>query len=292
MDRDEADELAAKLRKITIADLIERMEVIVVPFCVIDNQVGTLYKLTGRLHALEKYPPHFGVTLESCETALKFDFVDSLELAIKRHLELISKITSIHSVQISNLADEVVEEDHDKDDGDGDGNESSTAKLGAGDPDDGGNDDVDDADDQGSDAQKRKMQEKDEIDYEDDVSEKQTVGDESSDLESGLDQAEDDDDYNLGGQGASEEQVEDGEENACQGMESSAMSVKETEMASVKKESSSRRSKKPTDRAFFVDVDGVNFEIHFLFKDEPHILLAEVKSYQFSLFCFKREKPC
>ncbi|CAA6667519.1 unnamed protein product [Spirodela intermedia] len=95
--RDAADQLAARLRRITVADVLESMEVCVVPFCVMEKKVGTVYKLSGKLYSPDKYPPHSGITLERCETAVKYDFVDALELAIKKHLETVSKISSIQS---------------------------------------------------------------------------------------------------------------------------------------------------------------------------------------------------
>ena len=55
---------------------------------------------------------------------------------------------------------------------------------------------------------------------------------------------------------------------------------KESKSESKKKTTKSR--KKKINRTIFVDAKGLKFEVHYVFKKEPHILLTEVP---FFLLC-------
>ncbi|CAA6675609.1 unnamed protein product [Spirodela intermedia] len=251
------------------------MEVCVVPFCVMEKKVGTVYKLSGKLYSPDKYPPHSGITLERCETAVKYDFVDALELAIKKHLETVSKISSIQSV--SGGEESFVEGESGEDD------EPSTPSVR-------GWATMRTTPDQGTDAQKRKNRRmtrstmrttwvKTMVRSEGGRIEQ--AGDEPSGFESEIDQAEVDEDYSLGGEVPTLES--DGEMGAAGGAaEEEDTKKSHAPDSSMAPESETteegKQFSKPSDKVFFVEVNGLNFELHFLFRDEPHILLIAQKA--------------
>lgn len=248
--------------RISVADIIESMEVHILPLSVHNNEICRIYKL------LMTFKHHEFVSLEDCEDTLMLAFLRGLEDAIENHMGLLSKISGIKNFK-SNLRSQENEMDEDA---------SLTSRMEKNDVNEDGdsdNDESDDiADDLGFDTQKRKQQATDEMDYEG------ASGDESADEEE------------QGMAGQSHDEVETGEDEDF--IDVSKEDTSETpydrmEMSEPKscdkqaKSKSQKRNKsekklvcKDGDRCIFVEVKGQNFEAHFRFTNEPHILLAQV----------------
>ncbi|GMY21608.1 DNA-directed RNA polymerase I subunit 1 [Fagus crenata] len=136
------------------------MKVSVVPFAVHDHKICSRYKLEMVLYTPENYPKNTDISLEDWEETLEVVFVRELEDAIQNHLLLLSKISGIKNF----MPDSQSHASNGTDDDDVSGNRLQREEE---------NDDDDDADgggvseDMGSDAQKRKQQSRDEMDYDD-----------------------------------------------------------------------------------------------------------------------------
>ncbi|XP_058072061.1 DNA-directed RNA polymerase I subunit 1 isoform X2 [Magnolia sinica] len=283
--RAEAERLAAKLKMVSVADIVESMEVCVVPFSVHQEGASTIYKLKMKLFPPELYPPYSDITLEDCEETLEVLFIRELEDSIQSHIKMLSKIRGIKAVTNSeehNTTKETSEEEPG----------SISHQVGEEEDDDGGGEGDEVADDLGGDAQKRKRQAKDEMDYDDGMeSEVPIVEDElkeskqSTGFESEIDQVEDDGDYTLGG----ESEIMEGEDQIFDAEDEAPGSPSKPDYVSKLKESNSELKpkakqrkgrghliKKKTDRAILVVINGLKFEAHFCFRDEPHILLAQI----------------
>ncbi|EHA8587710.1 DNA-directed RNA polymerase I subunit 1 [Cocos nucifera] len=289
--REDAERLASKLRRVCLADIVESMEVCSVPFCIHGNEVSTIYKLRMNLYPPELYPQHSDLTLEDCMTTLRTNFIDDMEDAIAKHLDMICKISDINSVTAkgeSNLAEGTDEGEHGSKSTHGEDKDNSR-----------GFDDVDDDDgineDEGMDAEKRKQRASDEMEYEDGIEKESSAkadehdGDTQSGFESEIDQVEADEDYTVGGDPSMEVEdpsleVEETPESPSKAEPTPTLEdgkkkqkladSKESKSESKKKKTKSR--KKKINRTIFVDAKGLKFEVHYIFKEEPRILLAEV----------------
>lgn len=280
-----------------MADIVEHMEVCCVPFCIHGNEVSTIYKLKMNLYPPEIYPPHSDLTLEDCMITLRTNFIDAMEDAIAKHLDMICKISDINSVtakEESNLAEGTDEDEH--------GSKSTHGE----DKDSTGFDDVDDDDgvneDEGMDAEKRKKRASDEMEYEDGIEKESSAkadehdGETQSGFESEIDQVEADEDYTVGGDPSMEvkdfslEVEEETPESPSKAQPAPTLEDgKKKQKLADSKESKSKSKKKTTkprkkkiNRTIFVDAKGLKFEVHYIFKKEPRILLAEVP---FFLLC-------
>ncbi|CAI9105275.1 OLC1v1004165C3 [Oldenlandia corymbosa var. corymbosa] len=247
--------------KITVAHIIETMEVHILPLSVHNNELSRIYKLrmTFKCHSL--------LSPEDCEETLSHGFLRGLEDAIENHIALLAKISGIKNYksnsrpQENEMDEDVSLTSH--------GKESDVDEDG-----DGGDDDSDANADLGSDSQKRKQQATDEIDYED------ASGDESADeSEQGV-AGESNDEHGIG---EDEEIVNVDYEHASEipndEMEMSRhKSSDRTASPASKRRNRSRKIfvGKETDRHVFVEVKGGKFEAHFRFTNEPHILLAQI----------------
>lgn len=250
------------------------MKVCVVPVVVDGGQICSIYKLEIKLYKPKHYPKYTSISLEDWEETLEVVFVRELEDAIENHMLLLSKISGIKnfssdpsnsSKSLEDVSSNVTQEknvriDDDEDDDDGAG-------------------DIEEADDLGLDAQKRKQQGRDEIDYEDAAGEDADEGEPSEKF------AEEDDNQDRSDSEVIEDdipQVPDSKTaNSSEIEKFSKRSKSKDEKHKMK--SSSKRSKlnkKDTDRAVFVEAKGMHFEVHFRFTGEPHILLAQVLLYE------------
>ncbi|KAK9170052.1 hypothetical protein Syun_002192 [Stephania yunnanensis] len=253
--RDDADCLAAKFMKVSVADVVENMEVCVVPFSVYRKKACTLYKLKMKLYSPELYPRFSDISLKDCQKTLEHVFVDELERAIKTHLTMLSKISGIKNFVQKNASG-----DDEESDGDLDSKHEQTGQEN-GKGDDGDNDDDDDdddgeAEDLGADAQKRKSQARDEMEYEDSIENEASMneseyidGEPSGGFESEVDQG----DPEISNDVNDDAQIHDAED-----------------------ESEPGAAKKNRDRTVFVEAKGLDFEVHLRFIDEPYILLSEI----------------
>eukprot|EP00262_Sarcandra_glabra_P017842 TRINITY_DN6235_c0_g2_i1.p1 TRINITY_DN6235_c0_g2~~TRINITY_DN6235_c0_g2_i1.p1 ORF type:complete len:522 (+),score=102.42 TRINITY_DN6235_c0_g2_i1:184-1566(+) len=273
--RDDAEFIAAKLKKVSVADIVESMEIHIVPFYVQEEQASTIFKLKMKLYPPELYPPYLNITLEDTENTLKNLFVRELEDAIQSHIVMLTKIRGITSAK---------DESHSSKETDDDELNSEPSQVGGN---DNGGDDEDgyvSPEDEGGDAEKRKRQATDEMNYyEDDTENERSVIDDerydsklSAGFESEVDQikAADDDDYTIAG----EDQIFEAEDEASEVesiAKSKARKLKQKSEAKGKKVESIR-VKKEADRAILVVASGTDFEVHFSFNNEPHILLAQI----------------
>ncbi|KAG9448436.1 hypothetical protein H6P81_008401 [Aristolochia fimbriata] len=276
--RDVSDRLAAELMQVTVADIVEQMEVVTVPFAIHREQVATVYKLRVKIYSPEHYPPYSNITLEEIQNALGH-FVVQLEASIQAYLVTLEKIHGITDVS-GNMV----------------GTSTDNDGAGAGDGDDnvdgGDNGDGEENDDEeGIDAQKRKRQATDEMDYEDDTGNELSSlryenrdGDLSVGFESEVDQVEaGDEDYNLGvsteaGDGDQVFYAEDeAPKNSLELEKTPGTKPSEKGNNNNKTKKATRKRKKKEDgRVIFRDIDGLDFEVHFCLMDAPHILLAEI----------------
>lgn len=260
--KNDAQSLLAKVKKITVADMIESMEVKLLPLSIYNHQVSQLYKLTVKLKK------HDFVSSEDCEYTLKFVFLRELEDAIESHLALLSKINGIQNFKTSS---ESVDSDETEENASSTRHEEEML-------DDDDDDEDERTEDLSSDAQKRKQQTTDEMDYDDDENENENEAETTAEIEDEkseqTDEIDNGDEEEIGDRGNEEQTsklqstVED-----ISNTKSSKSKTKTTVKQNKKKE---RRSKKDSDRCVFVDVEGLHFEVHFRFVNEPHILLAQV----------------
>lgn len=247
----------AKVKKITVADIIESMEVHLLPLSVHNNEIGRIYKL------MMTFKRHEFASLEDCEETLTHAFLRELEDAIENHMALLSKISGIKNF-ISNPRSKENEMDEDA------SAMTSQGEGSDGDDDGDGNDDM--AEDLGSDARKRKQQATDEMDYED-ISEDELI----ADHEQGKDGQSNDE----VGPGEDKETMDVDDEYASEmqndnGKTSKPKSGSKKEKSAHKKRNTWEKISKEKDRHVFVEVKGQHFEAHFRFTNEPHILLAQV----------------
>ncbi|KAM1096722.1 hypothetical protein ACFX19_014474 [Malus domestica] len=143
----------------------------------------------------------------------------------------------------------------------------------------------------GLDAQKRKLQAFDEMDYEDgcevevrdgDLTDGDEVeNDEENDIENGKDDA-------LGVVHVIDEKSESPLEEAGDLPKPKSEEKKNKSGATIKKEVRAQLVRKETDRSIFVSANGFHFEVHFKFTDEPHILLAQIAQRTAQKVCMQR----
>ncbi|KAI3942205.1 hypothetical protein MKW98_003804 [Papaver atlanticum] len=265
----EVQSLAAKFKKVTVADIIESMEVHLVPCFTHNGQVSTLYKLKIKVHQPEDFPPYMDIKLEDCMQTLDVLFVRELEDMIHSHLKLLSRISGIH--KIAGVESGFVSETELKEDEDESGKKSQ--QVGE-DSDDNGEDDDDDdyeAEDLDGDAQKRKQQTTDEIDYDEDGMEPEASVVENLDTDSD----KGDDHISEGEAQASD--AEDEQKSIPMPKKSKPEENKAGPDGNPKKVTKARGVQKKFDRNIFTETTGLDFEVHLIFSPkEPHILLSEI----------------
>ncbi|GJS27005.1 DNA-directed RNA polymerase I subunit 1 [Tanacetum coccineum] len=244
----DAEKLVEKVKKLTVAELMQSIEVSKLPHVIHNNEVCRLYKLMVKL----KQPRH--VSLQNCQATLRNSFLRALEDAIERHVALLSRINGIKreknsdSKRSSNAGED--------DDGDDD---NANANANDDDDDDGGDDDNDN---DGGDGDKRKRQSTDSVEYED-GSEEGEEEDASSDVENGGDEGK------VGTETATDDEM-DAEHPA------EKQHAREEDAEKVEVNVIEGFVERKFDRNTFVEVKDLNLEVHFRFTNEPEVLLAEV----------------
>ncbi|KAL5783905.1 hypothetical protein ACOSQ2_006297 [Xanthoceras sorbifolium] len=276
---DDAKRLADKLKKITVADIVESMEVSVMPFSVHEGQTCSIFKLKMKLYKPIHYPKHTDISVEDWEETLEVAFVRELEDAIQNHLLLLSKISGIKNFVSGSVSKGSNETDDDI-------SASGSQHKGQND-DDADDEDAEDAEDLGLDVQKQKQQATDEKDYEDDAEEEVKEGASLAGYGSEIDQAENEteNDQNENGieNDKAENEIEINKDKTSEslsrlGKTSTPNSSKKKTKSEVKgkKKVKAKLVKKETDRAIYVAATGLHFEVHLKFINEPHILLAQI----------------
>ncbi|KAJ3708139.1 hypothetical protein LUZ61_011844 [Rhynchospora tenuis] len=273
--REEAERVAAKLRRICVADVVERMEVCTIPFFVKDKRVFTVYKLKMQLFPPESYPPHSDLTPDECLSVISDVFVEAMEDAIQKHLSLLNRIRNINEAEGGKDIEERGADSEAEEEG-------ANGKSGE----DGEMDDGDVSDGEGADAEKRRRQERDEMEYEDDLETKETEKREKIDGEydDGTDNemGEEEEDYTMGAveTEAEEELVEDNEEKETYEVKRDNKKDKEKKKSKKENDGKVMKEKKKTKkkkRRIHMESNGLDFEVHFRFgQDDPHVLLTEI----------------
>ncbi|KAK8455838.1 hypothetical protein SEVIR_4G227300v4 [Setaria viridis] len=284
--RDDARRVAAKLRRVRVADIVEKIEVCTVPFYNTNGHVSTLYKLQMKLYPQKHYPPQSDLTVDECQTTLRTVFVDAMEHAIEKHLDLLHKINEIRAVKVNDAEGSLSDGGEESESRHGDGEETGMSD---------GDDENDNDDDLGTDAEKRKRQERDEMEYDDDTENEEGMDSESEEEtkvkhQSEEDPAESGDDL----QEADEEhKTSKSDMTSVDDMSYSAKKVKKSkdkhETAKLqerthtegksderKQDQMTYKRKKKLKRTVHVESKDLDFEIHYAFCDEPHILLAQI----------------
>lgn len=277
--REDAEFIASKLGRISLADVIETMEVSIVPFFIIEKQVYTLYKLTLKLYSPEFYPPHSGISLALCMETLEKMFIKEMEEEITKHLLLSSKIKNIRT---SSFKKDVESDEGDSDEPGGQiaaGNKNDVDENDENDDDDDDANNVDDDDDNimdaedlGADAEKSKRQTNDEIEYDDNVeNEMSALNDEYDGMQSGSevesDLIDDKEDY----------AVETEVSQTPLTLESTSHVASKKEVKSeVKGKTTIKKCGKRSDRILLAESKGLEFELHFKFNQDEPLLLAEL----------------
>ncbi|XP_020207668.1 DNA-directed RNA polymerase I subunit 1 [Cajanus cajan] len=253
--------LADKLKKITVADIIKSMKVSVIPVTVLGGQVCSIYKLVMKLYKPKQYPKYTDITLEDWEDTLRVVFARELEDAIENHMTLLSKISGIKKFKTP-------QSHHSNSSESAHSNESEFEKKGQiNDDDDGVVEDTEGYEDLGSDAQKRKQQGTDEVDYEDGPEEETRDGELSEEID--------------GDEEGSDTDVNENDNNVTLDANNSEGLQKPSKSKSIgEKDNKQKRKSEPAskkyDRAVFVKAKGMHFEIHFKFTGEPDILLTQI----------------
>lgn len=248
MPKDKANSIVAKVKKITVADIIESIGVHLLPCD--KRKRGRIYKL------LIKYKcPEF-VSSKNCEETLKDAFQTALEDAVENHVVLLSEISGIKNVSTSLPKESSTGEDTSETTVREEGTETN-------DDEDSDNEKTEDLD---SDAQTRRQQRNDEMDYEDD-------GENEPD-------GEDFPSENRNGKDSTSTEEDEGPKNGEDERDVSEVQSQELELAdttSIDSDTKSTgKSKKRKTRIVESVVKEPNFECHFQFTDEPHMLLAQI----------------
>ncbi|KAJ3679103.1 hypothetical protein LUZ60_017114 [Juncus effusus] len=290
--REDAERVAAKLRRICVADVVERMDVFTIPFSTKLGEVSTIYKLKMRLFPRESFPPHSDLTLKECFETISTVFTDTMEDAIQKHIDMLNRIRDVKVVERR----EKQVEDDENDDGD----DEASVKKGGEEKDE---ESESEGEDQGADAERRKMREKDEVEYEDDdddagmskkredVEEGEGDEDENENLErSGVENFDEEreEDYAMGGmenEGGEEEVINEENEEREEEKDDKKKKKKKKKDEKMDKgkdkkkdaKEPSRRRRKKKNRQINTEYDGLDFEVHYKFQpDDPRILLAEI----------------
>lgn len=269
-----------------MADIVEKIEVRTVPFYNSNGHVSTLYKLQMKLYSQKDYPPHSELTVDECQEALRTVFVDAMEHAIEKHLDLLHKINEIRAVKVNDAEGSLSDGGEESESRHTDGEDAGTSD---GDDENGNDDDL------GTDAEKRKRQEKDEMEYDDDTENEEGMDSESEEetkvkhqseedpAESGDDLQEADDGYNTSKSEMTS--VDDTSYSAKKGKNSKDRhkrgKVQEETQTGGKTEERKQdgitpKRRKKLKRTVHIESNELDFEIHYALQDEPHILLAQV----------------
>ncbi|XP_050227072.1 DNA-directed RNA polymerase I subunit 1 [Mercurialis annua] len=292
--KDDAERLADKLKVVTVADIVESMEVSVLPFSIQDGAICRIYKLKMKLHIPAHYPQYAEISVEDWEETLDVSFVRALEDAIQKHMILLSKISGIKFLLESrSMAGEVDEDAADDISRKGKNDDAAAADDDAGET----------GDDLGMDVQKRKLQGTDEMDYDDLGLDKQkkkpqatdemdhtdclevelneedsTVSEESAGFESEIDQGDNETEVNKDAVLDNEAAETIHHEKLSKPKLRNKASEPKPKLLDKKKKAKAKRVRtlKDYDRAVFAEAKKMHFEVHFKFTNEPHILLAEI----------------
>nr|ACN85301.1 putative RNA polymerase A(I) large subunit [Oryza coarctata] len=266
-ERNDAERIAAKLRRVHVADVLERIEVCTVPFHNNNGCVSTLYKLQMKLYPKELYPPQLELTVDECQETLRTVFIDAMDLAISKHLDLLHKINDIQAVKSNDMESQLSDGVEESENGPTD--------------EDNGVSDGENEDDLGADAEKWKQQERDEMEYDDDAEKEEGLDMDSESEEDAKFKPESEDDR--AELGKELEETEEGHvlDSSNKGKNSKAKHATarlqdEMNEAEDEKEQMTIKFKKNIKWTIHYESTGLNFEVHYALQEQPHILLAQI----------------
>ncbi|CAI9761147.1 unnamed protein product [Fraxinus pennsylvanica] len=254
--------LIANVKKVCIADLAESMEV---ELLINDQQVARIYKLKMKLKATEF------VSLEDLHATLRSTFLRELEEAIENHVVFLSRISGIRNFTLSSPSETLNEADNNSTVG---SQEDMDNDMDA--------DGVERGEDLGSDAQKRKQQSTDEMDYDDGSDSSEDEPDEGE-LSSELEGGQTNQDHLKEVESRKDEETDSDDDDEASNMQNDNEMKSESKSSRVgfksavkNKKSGEESSDKKPRRAIYIAVRGLHFEVHFKFTKEPHLLLAQI----------------
>jgi DNA-directed RNA polymerase I subunit RPA1 len=266
-----------------LADIVEGMEVCTIPFHNSNGHISSLYKLQLKLFSPECYPPESELTVDECQTALRTVFVDAMEYAIEKHVNFLHKVSGIQETRVKDTETSPSDGPEESESRPIDGEES-----GASDGDDGNDDDL------GADAEKRKRQENDEMEYDDDIGEEDGMNSDP----------EEETKYELDNEDGPAESGEESEENDEGHLSDSSNKTAKLEgrlaagklkkgkketvenLEEQKHEQITQKRSKKLKLTVHVESTDLKFEVHYILHKEPHILLSQVPHRkQNTIFC-------
>ena len=115
MYREDAEKLATNLRRLRLVDLLEKVEVGEIPFCVQNGHPSKIYKVRLKLYAPHRYPAYLNLQLKDIEEVVREQFIPRLMKEIKRTFEsrsgkkkqdAIQVLKSLKTVEASATGDE------------------------------------------------------------------------------------------------------------------------------------------------------------------------------------------
>ncbi|GAV72253.1 RNA_pol_Rpb1_2 domain-containing protein/RNA_pol_Rpb1_3 domain-containing protein/RNA_pol_Rpb1_1 domain-containing protein/RNA_pol_Rpb1_5 domain-containing protein/RNA_pol_Rpb1_4 domain-containing protein [Cephalotus follicularis] len=254
---EDAKKLADKLKRVTVADIIESMEVCVTQPIHADPH-KSVYKLKMKLYKPDHYPKDTDISSEDWRRTLTTVFLRELEDAILNHMILVSKISGIKFF---------VQDSKPKASNETDDTSGSKAQHGE----ENGEDDEDneDAEDLGLDAQKRKQRATDEVDYDEDSEEELNGVLSSAASETETDEGESETEHD-----GKNETIES--QSRMENPSKVKTRDKETKSDVKRRKRREGMVRKDTDRSTIVKYKDQYFEVHFELINEPHILLAQL----------------
>ncbi|KAM3279841.1 hypothetical protein ACQJBY_046924 [Aegilops geniculata] len=271
--RKDAARLAEKLRGVTLADVVEGIEVCTVPFHNSNGHISSLYKLHLKLFSPDCYPPESELTVDECQASLRTVFVDAMEYAIEKHLNLLHKVSGIQETRVKDTESLPSEGPEESEGRPTDGDESDTS--------DG---DDENEDDLGADAEKRKRQENDDMEYEDDIENEDGMNsDPDEETKHELDNEDDPAESGVESEENDEGHLSDSSNKTAK-LEGrlAASKLKKERNETVEKleeqkqaQITQKRSKK-LKLTVHVESADLNFEVHYILHKEPHILLSQI----------------
>ncbi|PIN16682.1 DNA-directed RNA polymerase [Handroanthus impetiginosus] len=253
--------LVSTVKKVTVADLVETMEV---QLSIDHREAARIYKLAIKLKDTEFVP------LKNIQDTLKTAFLRELEDAIENHVIFLSRVSGIKNFLSSSRSESSNDADED---------DSGMRTREVDDDDDDADDDLDKGDDLGSDVQKRKQQATDEMDYDDgsdvdedelseDLEKRESDGDHLEDIETRKD--EESEHTNDNDEASNVQAINEVTSKAKSSGKKDKTTSKRTEK--FQEELSDKKIR----RAIYMDIEGLSYEVHFRFTTEPHVLLAQI----------------
>ena len=257
------------MRKIRLIDVIDKLEVGVIPFSVHEKRLRKVYSIKLFFYTSDRYPSYLQLEKEEYERALRHQFVPMITREMGKAIASRSGEKIKDAIQVLSLS-QVGEsaEDPGKDDDDEPKVKRPQKDMESGEQAE--DDDDMGGEDEGADAEKRRVQETDERAYEDaeedeDEAEEKLEGDETMQDES---DSEDED------KGKNEESPKVKHSKTSEG--------KEVTIGSEE----SNKGKTPINTVQSV-FDGSSFQMRFSVKhNTPHVLLSEVIKINLTLFSY------